>query len=93
MGRFIFSCVTILLIAAFVGPVAATADLSLKKTESATRSMLFFDLYELTVYDPDGQLTRTDIRSADVPKRLELEVLAATCPTCRRAGATSWSRR
>lgn len=43
--------------------------------ETATRSMLFMDLYELTVMDPDGDLTQADLDDDTVPKKLRVDVL------------------
>ena len=42
---------------------------------TATRSMLFMDLYELTVMDADGQLTRADLDDEASPKKIEVDVL------------------
>ena len=42
---------------------------------TATRSMLLMDLYELTVMDTDGQLTRTDLDDDGAPKKLTVDVL------------------
>ena len=42
---------------------------------TATRSMLFMDLYELTVMDADGQLTRADLDDDGQPKKLTVDVL------------------
>ena len=48
---------------------------SLSVVGSETRSMLLFDLYELTVLDPDGRLSASDLEDETVPKRIEIKVL------------------
>lgn len=42
---------------------------------TATRSMFFMDLYELTVMDTDGQLTQADLDDGASPKKLTVDVL------------------
>jgi hypothetical protein len=47
----------------------------LQEAGTATRSMFFMDVYEVTVFDPDGNLTHADLDDESVPKRVVLDVL------------------
>ena len=61
-------------------PLAIIAALAVQGSDlqvagSETRSMMFMDLYELTVSDPDGRLTPGDLSDESVPKTIAIKVL------------------
>lgn len=50
-------------------------SVDLRDAGTATRSMFFTDIYEVTVSDPDGRLTEADLNDESVPRKVTLNVL------------------